>query len=298
MRTAIVFAVGASVCVSAALGLLGGCGSNNDEADDLRAEQKRAIEKVGRDVNAISHKLERLNGDIKDMQIELFELERKVATELVAVRGGDEFGSSTRTGDDDRAPDNGTTPAVRIEPLDVATLDELAEEVAKLKAELTQLHQQYETEKEAEALRDPRLTWEAMNDPEKLTERLERFERVWGPEIEDEMTRGQFQGDVSAIIDQMDERAAMSRDQLLAHYRTKLNERVNAETNQRMRQWYEQQLRALDSGNERVVDTQLATFQRYDTVQALKDVAEKYKISNEDLRDNGLQTYGGAYGWR
>lgn len=298
MRTAIVCAVGVSVCLGAALGLLGACGSSSDEADDLRAEQTRAIEKVGRDVGALNHKLQRLKGDVEQMQGELFELERKVATELVAIRGGDEFEPSTRTGDDEHARDNGTTPTVRVEPLDVDTLDELADEVAKLKAELTQLHQQYETEKEAEELRDPRLTWEAMNDPEKLTERLERFERVWSPEIEDETSRAQFQDDVRTIIDQMDVRAAMSRDELLAHYRTKLTERVNAETNQRMRQWYEQQLRALDSGNERVVDTQLATFQRYDTVQALKEVAETYKISNEDLRDNGLQTYGGAYGWR
>jgi outer membrane murein-binding lipoprotein Lpp len=298
MRTAIVIAVGLGICLGAGLTLLGGCSSKTDEVDTLRREQNRAIEQVGRDVEAMRHRVERLDGDIKDMQVELFELERKVATELVAVRGGEEPGPSERTDGGEAAPDNGTPPRVQIEPLEVSTLGELAGEVAKLKAELTQLRDQYQSEKELEALRDPRQTWEAMNDPEKLTERLERFERVWSPKIEDGATRAQFQTDVQAVVDQMKTRAAMSRDELLAHYRVKLTDRINTETNQRMRQWYEQQLRTLDSGNERVVETQLTTFQRYDTVQALKEVAEKYKVSNEDLRDNGLQTYGGAYGWQ
>ena len=54
----------------------------------------------------------------------------------------------------------------------------------------------------------------------------------------------------------------------------------------------------LTQGSEQVITAKLKTYVRYDTAQGLRELAEKYKISNEDLRSNGLQTYGGAYGWR
>jgi hypothetical protein len=127
---------------------------------------------------------------------------------------------------------------------------------------------------------------------------VDRFARIHGKKMKDEVTREEFLADVAAFKEQINERVGLTQEELLERYRTKLTERVNTETNDRLRQWYEQQLRTLDTGQPKVVENQVKTFVRYDNVQGLKAIATKYNISNEELRDNGLQSYGGAYGWR
>ena len=122
--------------------------------------------------------------------------------------------------------------------------------------------------------------------------------RANGKKMKDEVTRQEFLADVAAFKEQINERAGLTQEELLERYRTKLTERVNIETNDRLRQWYEQQLRTLNTGQPKVVENQVKTFVRYDNVQGLKEIATKYNISNEKLRDHGLQSYGGAYGWR
>ncbi len=290
MRKAIVFAIAIAVA------LLAGCGSNKRELEALRAEQKRGLEQMRDQLKALSLEVGRLRRVVGELDSELFEIKGQLDYGLIGGRGTDaELGSPPEAGTPSEV---GPAREMPIEPIEVKDLEGLAKEVAKLRAEVANLHLELVTEKEIADLRDPRKTWEAMNDPKKLSWRLDRFAKHWSGTIEDETTRAQFVADVAELKEQISARESLSKEELTERYRAKLTERINTESNQRMRQWLEQQLRTLNTGQDRVVENQLKTFQRYDTTQGLKELASKYKISNEQLRDNGLQTYGGAYGWR
>ena len=292
MRKAVV------VMIMAGALLMAGCGASQRELNELRTEQNRGLDQLRAEVQALAAQVGRLRADLRDLDADLFELSGQFGYGFTGEGSGEPFEtteSETRT-----RPPSGSSVVeeVAVEPLQVETLGELAEEVAKLRAEVATLRQQIAAERETAELQDPRKTWEAMNDPKKLSWRLDRFATTWSVNIEDDAQRAEFVDDVTALKGRLEERANLSTDELVNHYRAKLTERVNAETNQRMRLWYEQELRMINQGDERVIASKLKTYVRYDTAQGLKELAEKYKISNEDLRSNGLQTYGGAYGWK
>jgi outer membrane murein-binding lipoprotein Lpp len=284
--------------VAAGALLLAGCGASKRELDELRAEQNRALDQVRAEVQSLATQVGRLRDDLRELDADLFELSGQLGYSPAAESSGETF--ETRESATTTRPPSGATAVeeVAVEPLHVETLGELAAEVAKLRAELATLRQQMAVEREMAELLDPRKTWEAMNDPKKLSWRLDRFAKTWSANVDDEVQRAQFVADVEALKTQLEERASLSNDELVNHYRAKLTERVNSETNQRMRLWYEQELRMLNQGDERVISSKLKTYVRYDAAQGLKELAEKYKISSDDLRNNGLQTYGGAYGWK
>ncbi len=273
-----------------------GCGRSDRELDEIRAEQQQGFERMRDQLTALNDEVGRLRRDLAELDSELFELKGRIEFGLLAERGPEGSGpAATRTG---ASRERSSLDATPIQPLDAQTLQELAEAVAELQDQLIALREEFVTQREVEELRDPRRTWEAMNDPEQLSRRLDRFARVWAETIDDDVTRREFVADVNEIRADIEARANLSEAELVAQYRAKLNERISTETNQRMRQWYQHQLRALESTDKRAVDTQIQTFQRYDTAAALKELSEKYKITNEQLRSNGLQSYGGAYGWR
>ena len=264
--------------------VLAGCGSGNKEIERVRAEQKRGLNQVREEVQALSTQVRRLHEDVRELESDLFDIRSR----LDSGRG---VGAATA-----RTTDAGNE--IEVAPVAADSLEALAAEVTKMRADVARLRKEIVDERETAELQDPRKTWEAMNDPEKLTWRVDRFARIHGKGMNDEVTRQQFLADVAAFKDQINERAGLTQEQLLEHYRTRITERVNTETNDRLRQWYDQQLRTLNTGQANVVENQVKTFVRYDNVQGLKEIATKYNISNEELRDNGLQSYGGAYGWR
>ena len=298
MNRAVLLVGAAAMALAAA-----GCGSKDREMERLRSEQKRGLDQMQEQVAALAAQVRQLREDVRELDSDLFDLRGAVDFGLAAVGRAGEAGPGTET-----APGPGTEGGtssgvatgeeVPIEPIQADSLEALAAEVAKLRADVTRLRDEFTTERETAELRDPRRTWEAMNDPKQLNWRLDRFAARYAPTIKDETARAEFVADVARYEEELSARAALSSDQLRERYRAKLTERVNTETNERMRNWFEQQLRTLETGQPNVVENQLQTFLRYDAVEELKDLATKNKISNEELRDNGLQIYGGAYGWR
>ncbi len=264
--------------------VLAGCGSGNKEIERVRAEQKRGLNQIREQVQVLSTQVRRLHEDVRELENDVFDIRARLGSGRGVARA---TGGATDPGDE-----------IGVEPVAADSLEALAAEVTKVRADMARLRQEIIDERETAELRDPRKTWEAMNDPEKLTWRVDRFARIHGKEMKDEVTRQEFLADVAVFKEQIDERAGLTQEQLLEHYRTRITERVNTETNDRLRKWYEQQLRTLNTGQAKVVENQVKTFVRYDNVQGLKEIATKYNISNEELRDNGLQSYGGAYGWR
>jgi len=288
MRQAIVVAV---VFVTA---LVSGCGGDKDDQEQWRAEQKREIEQVRDQLRTLSAQVRQLRGELRELDSDVFELKGELGVGLMGRSDTDTAGDT-----DGQAPsDGGPDEAIVVEPVKAESLEELAEELANVRADMARLRQELVREKELAELQDPRKTWAAMNDPKKLSWRLDRFSERHARSIEDEATREEFLAEVTRLKEDLGARAALTKEELLDRYRNKLGDRVNTETNARMRQWYEQQLQTLNTGTAKVVESQLATFQRYDSIQGLKELASKYTISNQVLRENGLQTYGGAYNWK
>ena len=285
-----------------AVTLLAGCGSNQKRIDQLRAEQDRALRQLREDVHVLGNQVRGMLVEINQLDSDLFELRSHF--EYGPIGMGTGVGSSSgeetsgREAEDVSSPLNRHVEQVPIQPIAAKDLESLAMEVAKLRADVETLRLQFEAEKEIAVLRDPRETWNAMNDPEKLTWRLDRFERVWSRTIEDEAKREEFVAEMTQIKERVNWRAGMSTPELLEHYRAKLTERANSEGNQRVRHYFEQQLSTLDSDNQKLVEGHLQTYKRYDFAEDLRVLTSKHNISMDELRDNGLQTYGSPHGWQ
>lgn len=287
-----------SVIVVAAVGMavvLAGCSSNRKAIDELRGEQRRTQGQI----NQVSGDLNKLRQDINLLIRQTDEFSARISlleSRLDMVEGGTTVARNT-TRETTPGGEDGTAGDEHVTPIKAETLEELAQEVARLRADLEQFRHQFVTAQEEEQLRDPQETWRAINDPEKMGWRLDRFAKVWAPKIEDEATRDTFSTDVAAVKQQIGELAQMPRDQAVAFYRAKLVERTQSETNDRMKRWFEAQVQMIDRAESTYIDNQLEMYRRYDTVLALKKLADKYQIAQDVMRDNGLPITGLAYGW-
>ena len=86
-----------------------------------------------------------------------------------------------------------------------------------------------------------------------------------------------------------------TRDELLAKYKASIQKQMQEATDERMKEWYNRQIQALDESSGDALDARLDNYRRYENMRALSEIAKKYKISRNDFRNYGLQIYGG--GW-
>ncbi len=286
------------LAITVAVAMLAGCGSNRKEIERLRTEQQEALDQVRKQVETLGSEMRRMRDDISELDNDLFELKGHLDFALIGARGADDSGSEASLETAEAAGSETATEAATAEEVPVelieADLETLAVELTKMRDEVAKLRTAYESDKELAELRDPRLTWEAMGDPERLSRRLDRFAKEHAATIEDETTREQFLADVKALQEQVTARANMTTEEQVEHYQARLGERINTESNQRMRRWYEQQLSVLTTGDEGAVERQLERAVRFDNARGVGEVASKYSISRETLRDNGLQSFGGG----
>lgn len=287
MRMAIVFVVVAAVV------LLAGCGSKDTEVEKQRAGENQGLDRLNEQVRVLSVEVRRMREDLRELDGDLFDLKSQLDLGVASTRGGGETTAAAGTG-------GGTTSAagleeVPVEPIE-ANLEILAVELAKTRADVKTLSQAYAADKELEELRDPRRTWEAMGDADKLTGRLDRLAKSHATGIEDEATRELFLADIATLKDEIAVRASTPREEQLETYKAGLAERISAETNERRRQWYERQLASLTGEDEEAVERQLDFAMRGDNARQLGEFARKYEIPRETLSDNGLRTFGGMGG--
>jgi len=277
-----------------------GCGSNKTEVEELRAEQQRALDKIGAQLQGLSAEMRRVREQVSELDGDLLDLRGRVARGLAAVRTAEVAkGPTVKT-----VNGSGTTGAdgeaegVPVEEVEV-NIDTLSEQLAKMQSDVATLRDEYTSDKELEELRDPRRTWEAMGDPEQLAARLDRFADTYAATIEDETQREEFLADMGTLKEEVEARGEMSEDERIQYYAAQLTEQINnAETNDRMRQWYQRQLTSLTTGDEEAIERQLEMVQRMDSSRAVGEVTSKYSISSQTLRDNGLQTLGRGMGGR
>lgn len=284
MRMVIVFAVVAVVV------LLAGCGSKDTEVEKQRAGENRGLERLNEQVRVLSVEVRRMREDLRELDGDLLALRSQLDLGMASTRGGGETTAAAGT-----TSAAGPLEDVPIEPIE-ANVEVLAAELAKTRAEVKTLRQAYAADKELEELRDPRRTWEAMGDADKLTVRLDRLAKSHAPGIEDEATRELFLADIATLKDEIAVRANTPREEQVESVKARLAERISTETNERRRGWYEQQLTNLSSDDGEAVDRQLDFAMRYDNGRQLGEFARKYEIPRETLRDNGLQSFGGMGG--
>jgi hypothetical protein len=277
---------------------LGGCGSNDKAVNDLSREQAQMREQVRSEMAELSNDLESLrlevrnlgewlrdvNGDLVDVQTSVSQLSEQRVLADAARANATNAGAAGASG-------AGTGPET-VE-LVGADLDTVARELAKTRQQVADLRKEYDKEKELEALRDPRQAWEAMGNAEMLLARIDRFAEAQAATIEDVAQRDQFLADVKALRQEIDTRAKMTPEQQADYYRTRITDLLNAETDDRRRQWYERQLETLNNADEEVVTAQLDRAVRMDNARAVGELASRYEVSGDTLRDNGLISFGG-----
>jgi len=291
-----------------ALAMLGsyGCGSSRGEIDQLRADEKRRTAELQQQVRALSEQVRQLQQNFHSLDGDMFELKGQLdeATVGGGVTGAGGAGHGLLSGSvvlpaaDGASSGSAGLVGDEVEPIEAGSLEDLASEVSKIQAEVVRLRQQFVRKQELATLLDPRKISESLTDPEKLTLRVDRFSNVWSDKITDETTRQAFVADIEELKRRTQSRGAMSKDELAAHYRASLTARADAEDNERIKKWFKTQLVSLNSTREGVVEAQVSTLLRYDSIQDLRDLARKYSISEKDMRRNGLQITGVVRHWR
>jgi len=274
-----------------AMACVAGCGSDRAALDRYRRERTKSFERLQREIEALTVHVGRLQAAFDEHDADLFEMSGRFSQALM------DSGGPVSGGVVPGVPANGSGE-VLVEPVDVRDLDELGGVVAGLRADVRSLRLEFARAELVEQLQNPRNAWVAMGDPAQVSRRLDLFAEGWAPRIEDPMLSQAFVQDVLALKDRLAARAAAPRDELIADYQALLTELMGSETDAHMREWYERQLSLLASDRDRIVDSQLKTFLRYDGIEDIKKLAKQYNIPDKDLRAYGLQAGGGADRWR
>ncbi|HET6496920.1 MAG TPA: hypothetical protein VFH61_16320 [Thermoleophilia bacterium] len=291
--------------------LLAGCGSDRKAVEQLRTEQRRTLSELNRlaaDMNALKQELNLmvrqtggLDSDIAllDNRLEVIEIganRRATAytkTPETAWAEGEAMPAVGPHGTVGPGEADGPDEGLEVDaPVVARTSEELSREVDALRKQLAVLQGDFVAAQEELILRDPQETWRAMRDPEKLGWRLDRLARVWGGKIEDETEREAFVADVTAAKQQITDLAAKPQEELVAHYRDRIIALAGKQQNQQMQRWFEAQLEMIDRQDENVTTNLLAVYRQYDTLLALKRLAEKYKIDGQEMQNNGLPVMG------
>jgi len=283
-----------TILIVVAAALLAGCGSKTDETDALRAEHAKALDALRQQVETLTAQVGQLRRELGQLDEDMFELKDQVEFALLSPRGSST--PATVTGGPDLVPKATAAEtaegAASAEPIE-ADLDIVAAELTKVRDTLDELRTEYSADKELAELQDPRKTWEALSDPEELFRRLDRFAEAQAGEFEDEAVRDQFLTDVEAYKQQLVARATMTTEEQIAQHRATLTEQINSDSSGRRGRWYQSQLDALDAGDEEAVNAVLDRANRFENARELGELAEKYEISRETMRDNGLAAFGG-----
>ena len=84
-----------------------------------------------------------------------------------------------------------------------------------------------------------------------------------------------------------------TKEKLLAKYKESLSKQMQEATDERMKEWYNRQIQALDESSGDALDARLENYRRYENMRKLSEIARKYKIPRSEFRNYGMQVYGG-----
>jgi hypothetical protein len=269
----------ALVAIVLAMIALVGCkgGNSTEKVADLEGR----IEKIERDTSA---SIKDLSGRIGDLGGRIQALEKQTGSNLPieATTGGD------------------TKAVSASDPAGQEKNSNLAKEYEQMRQDLAALQTQYEELKKRVETSPLKATpdgyaddWRAMSDPKKLGEKLDKFAKDFSPKLDAAGQSAEFESDMEQFKNEATKE--YTRDELLAKYKASIQKQMDEATDERMKEWYNRQIQALDQSSGDTLDARLENYRRYENMRALSELAKKYKISRNDFRNYGLQIYGG--GW-
>jgi hypothetical protein len=279
-----------------AVALVAGCGSKATDVSQASNDQKKALDEMSAEIRALKNEIRLIRDDLAALNDDVFAIQGNPALTF--------FKAEEREADDvDVTPGDATAVASETgeaAPVDLegADFETLVAELTRMRDQVDALRTQYAADKHLEEMRDPRATWEALGNAEELTARLDTFAQSYAQGIEDPTAHDAFLADIAALKDKLAARADLTPEQQLAELKARVTEQLNAETDERRRGWFERQLEMINSGDEEQMARYVEQASRFENARDIGELAQKYEISNDTLRDNGLQAFGGTMGGR
>ena len=181
------------------------------------------------------------------------------------------------------------------------TGDELAELMKnydKLQAEFNSIRDELNKVREQVAS-TPRVAtpdyagdWRDMADPAKLSAKLDKFTKEYAPKLDATGQRAEFEADMEEY--RAEATKEYTREELLSKYKDSLTKQLQEANDERMKEWYNRQIQALEEASGDALDARLENYRRYENMRKLSEIANKYKIPRSEFRNYGMQVYGGT----
>jgi hypothetical protein len=167
----------------------------------------------------------------------------------------------------------------------------LREEIAAIRDDIKEVRSEALASK-ATPREDPHQDWKEMAMPAKLAEKLDLFIDEYAPKLDETGRRTEFEADMNAYREEVTKE--YSTEELLENHKQSLQRQIDEATDDRMKQWYQRQLQALSESEGQALKARLENYRRYENMRELSEIARKYNISRTELRNYGLQIYGGG----
>jgi len=256
-----------------------GCGSS-DLSEEV-SETSGRLENIKRE----------LDKDLSDMSAHIDEVDRKLASRVESIEEGI---NSIK-----QVLENLSGGEIALSGIteDEGEYKELLQEFEKLKEDLkalqTQLKEVDNRVTTAGTTPDERRNaFNNMSDPEVLAQNLDEFMEDYVKKIDDSRQRAEFEADLESF--KMEATIEYTTEELLVKFKTSIMQRMEEADDDRMKEWYNRQLKALEESSDAALETRVTNFRRYENMRELSKIAEKYDITRSELRNYGLQVYGGA----
>ncbi len=286
-KLALIFVVGVAI-----ISLVAGCKKSDyaEKITRIEAKQDRQEREFKGEINSISADVTKIQKDVEELRtaVDLLSKAEASAAHIAETEATTGETAVTPSGKETEKP-----PTADAYQSVMTELAALREELQKTKADLEETKRDFERSAELERLRDPREQWRAMGDPKELATRVEKLAATYAPKIEDANTRAQFQEDVRNYVNELS--TELSDEELYQKYHDYLTERINTETNERMRSWQQRQLQSLEQSEGEARQARLSSFVRTENMRQLGEIVSKYQIPAEELTNHGLLSrgYGG-----
>jgi hypothetical protein len=171
-----------------------------------------------------------------------------------------------------------------------AQLSALQQQLTTVGSNLTVTQEMIAKQEELARLRDPGQAWRAMNDPQELAKRLDILSRNFSQKIEDPLLRQQFEADVEAYKQKIS--AKLSPQELQQQALQELTDRAAAAQDDRARERVQREIDSLNSASGEELEGRLDRYQRFQSLNQVRQLAEKYSIPRETLTDSGIIAMG------
>ena len=269
------------VFISILLCMIGflGCGSSN--LSEEVSETSGRLENIKREFDK----------DLSDMSARIDEVDRKLTSQVESIEDGiKSIKQALKNLSGGEIALSGITEDEGEYQELLQEFKGLKEEIKALKAQLKEVDNRVTT---AGTTPDERRNaFNNMSDPEVLAQNLDKFIEDYGKKIEDSGQRAEFEADLDAY--KMEATTDYTTEELLAKFKASIMQRMEETDDDRMKGWYDRQIKALDESSDSALETRITNFRRYENMRELSKIAEKYNISRSELRNYGLQVYGGA----